>query len=60
MNYSNLTEDVSYLVRDASYDFAEDRHLAIMQDPHQQWSSRGSRPTVRVDDEFVTDMFDMC
>ena len=60
MNYSNITEDISHQVRDAAYELAEDRHLAIMQDPHQQWSSRLPRPKVRVDDEFIADMFDMC
>jgi hypothetical protein len=50
--------------RHRALDLAEDRHLAIMEDPHQQWSSQWSsrlpRPKVRVDDEFIADMFDMC
>lgn len=41
MNYSNISDDVSHLVRDASYDLAEDRHLALMQDPGQRWTPRG-------------------
>lgn len=59
MNYSHITEDISHAVRDASLDLAEERHLAIMEDPHQQWSRRLPRPTGRDNEEFIVEMLDM-
>lgn len=60
MNYAHISEDISHQVRDASYELAEDYHLAIMEDPHQQWSQRTLRRPGRDSEEFTTDMLDLC
>lgn len=53
MNYCNISEDLSYLVRDASLELAEDRHLMLMQDPGQRWISCGRQTVVNSNPDLL-------